>query len=72
MSPMMTSCCSFLASVEMYDMDSDSWKEVRSLSFARAGLAAAEFKGRIWIAGGLIAPNIATNNVEYYTVSRNT
>lgn len=61
-----------LSSVEMYDINSNCWEEVRPLHQARCGAAACELKGRIWVAGGIINhENVATTSVEYYHFEHN-
>ncbi|KAL1463208.1 hypothetical protein WDU94_014983 [Cyamophila willieti] len=65
---------SILSSVECFDPDLQTWREVSPLKGARMGMAAAEVNGKIWIAGGYTGDKRSpvTDTLECYDPRTNT
>ncbi|XP_054286694.1 uncharacterized protein LOC129002709 [Macrosteles quadrilineatus] len=68
-----------MSKVERFDSGSNSWVSVAPMHVPRAGAVVSEFRGKIWVAGGVILrrstssewTEIATNRVEYYDWEQN-
>ncbi len=55
-----------LATVEAYDIDTDTWTPVASLPSARSDLAAATVGGKIYVFGGINAAGTFLDDVDVY------
>ncbi len=55
-----------LATVEAYDIDTDTWTPVAPLPSARSDLAAATVGGKIYVFGGIDAAGTFLNDVDVY------
>ena len=60
----------YVATVEKYDIDADTWTTVASLSTARSDLAAVAHGGKIYVFGGCAGP--VTDEVDVYNPQTNT
>ncbi len=56
----------YLATVEKYDVDANTWSTVKPLPSPRADLAAVAHGGKIYVFGGCTAPGSVTNEVDMY------
>jgi N-acetylneuraminic acid mutarotase len=55
-----------LATVERYDIDTNTWSTVAPLPSPRSDLAAVAHGAEIYVFGGCVAPFAAINNVDVY------
>jgi len=62
----------YLATVEKYDVDTNTWSTVAALPSPRADLAAVAHGGKIYVFGGCTAPASVTSEVDVYNPETDT
>ncbi len=67
-----SNCFSALDSALRYDIDTNTWSSIASMSDGRALFSAAAVGGKIYVFGGCIPSGTLTDDVDVYDVATNT
>lgn len=65
--------CRILSNVERFDPQTGVWEEMAPLEVGRMGVAAAQYKDRIWVCGGMTCAkkSILSQRVDCYDTQSN-